>query len=307
MKQIITLLSIFAIFVSCGGSSDSSAEKVEIPHDSVQLRIAVMPTIDCLPVYLAATHGFFFNCGIDVALLPYEAQMDCDTAIMRGHANAIVTDLVRAKRMKDEGLQLEYITATEASWQLLTNHAARIKQLRQLDDKMLAMTRFSATHLLSDKLVDSVGLKPERVFRIQVNDLNVRLGMLGAGIMDALLLPEPQATAARNRQALVLFDSRKSDERYGVIAFGNKAATKNQVEAFKKAYNMACDSINNNGFAEYRSLIKQFCHAQKETIDSLPHVHFHHASAPRNIDIQKAENWLKRKEEDKDNVEKQGL
>lgn len=305
MKKILVLLSALLFLMSCGQSTPQGI-KEEMPDDTVQLRIAVLPTLDCLPICLADAHGFFEQYGLDVDVLPYQAQMDCDTAIERGWANGIVTDLVRAQRMKDNGLQLEYITATEASWQLLTNPTARIKQLRQLDDKMLAMTRFSATHLLSDKAVDSVRLKPERVFRIQVNDVNVRLGMLSAGIMDALLLPEPQATAARNQNALKLLDTHQLDYRMGVVAFSSRAATARQVEAFKKAYDMACDSINELGVHKYQDLIMKCCRVQQSTIDSLPPVIFRHSSNPRAVDIKRATDWLKMKKEPA-NVENQGI
>ena len=306
MKQLITLFFILSLILSCGDSSGSGQPVQEVPDDSAQLRIAVMPTLDCLPIFLAEAHGFFEKNGIDVALLPFQAQMDCDTAFERGHANSIVTDLVRAERMQENGVQLKYITSTELSWQLLTNRTARIKQLRQLDDKMLAMTRFSATHMLSDIAVDSTGLKPERVFRIQVNDINVRLGMLSAGIMDALFLPEPQATAARNQEAVVLLDTRKMDYRLGVIAFNTKAATTRQVEAFQKAYNMACDSLNELGRWEYKDLIMKYCDVQKSTIDSLPAIHFHEVAQPRQMDIQRAKDWLKRIAENRD-VERRGI
>ncbi|MBQ9671444.1 MAG: ABC transporter substrate-binding protein [Prevotella sp.] len=305
MKKILVLLSALLFLMSCGQSTPQGI-KEEMPDDTVQLRIAILPTLDCLPICLADAHGFFEQYGLDVDVLPYQAQMDCDTAIERGWANGIVTDLVRAQRMKDNGLQLEYITATEASWQLLTNPTARIKQLRQLDDKMLAMTRFSATHLLSDKAVDSVRLKPERVFRIQVNDVNVRLGMLSAGIMDALLLPEPQATAARNQNALKLLDTHQLDYRMGVVAFSSRAATARQVEAFKKAYDMACDSINELGVHKYQDLIMKCCRVQQSTIDSLPPVIFRHSSNPRAVDIKRATDWLKMKKEPA-NVENQGI
>ncbi len=307
MKQIILLFLTSALLLSCGGSSNNGVPtKKGLPHDSVQLRMAVMPTLDCLPVYLAADHGFFADRGLDIELLCFRAQMDCDTALERGHANAIVSDLVRTQRMREAGMSLTYITATELHWQLLTKRTARIKELRQLDDKMLAMTRFSATHLLSDKAVDSVGLKPERVFRIQVNDLNVRLGMLGADIMDALLLPEPQATLARNMKARVLMDTRQTGEQLGVVAFTPQAATQKQVDAFTAAYNQACDSLNERGLASYRRLIATRCEVQPSTIDSLPTVHYHHVTPPREQDLRLAEEWLKQKKDNKD-VEKQGL
>lgn len=306
MKQLISLFIITILLFSCDGSGRSGQPEQELPDDSAQLRIAVMPTLDCLPIYLAEAHGFFSQNDLDVALLPFQAQMDCDTAYESGRANSIVTDLVRAERMQNEGVGMKYITATDAYWQLLTSRTARIKQIRQLDDKMLAMTRFSATHLLSDLVVDSAGLKPERVFRIQVNDLNVRLGMLSAGIMDALLLPEPQATDARNQDAYMLFDTRDRDIRLGVVAFNPKAATTRQIEAFRKSYNMACDSLNERGLAAYQDVIKKYCSIQQSTIDSLPAIHFSTAAEPRQQDVERAKEWLKRIADNKD-AERRGL
>ena len=306
MKQIILIFSVFSLFISCSGNAERQFSDYVQPDDSAQLRIAVMPTLDCLPLYVADACGIFDENGLDVSLMPYTAQMDCDTAFERGRANAIVTDLVRAQRIKDAGHELEYVTATDASWQLLTSHSSRIKHLRQLDDKMLAMTRFSATHFLSDKAVDSVRLKSERVFRIQVNDVNVRLGMLQADIMDALLLPEPQATSARNEKAIVLMDTRQTDNRLGVVVFSRRAATQRQLNAFRKSYDLACDSINDQGIGYFSHLIMKRCGVDKATIDSLPDIQFNHAKAPRTIDIERASSWLKLQNEKKD-VDEQGL
>ena len=305
-----TCLSAFCAFLlmfsmlSCGQDGARHFADEVVPDDSAQLRIAVLPTLDCMPIYVAEACGIFEANDLDVSLLTYTAQMDCDTAIQRGRANAVVSDLVRCGRMNDSIMNLEYITATDASWQLLTNHTARLKQLRQLDDKMLAMTRYSATHLLSDLAVDSARLKTERVFRIQVNDVNVRLGMLQAGIMDALILPEPQATVARNERAFLLLDTRELDYRFGVVAFKKSAATKRQRDAFCKSYDMAVDSLNEQGIEAFADLIEKRCGVSKETIDSLPRIPFTHSAPPRSVDIQRASAWL---EKQKTIVEDRGL
>ena len=292
MKLSVYLFALSLFLLSCGGSAGGE-QKDGVPDDSVQLRIAVTPTLDCLPVFIAMECGVFSEIGLDVNLKRFQAQMDCDTAIMRGSANVVVTDLVRAQRMKDNGLDLELVTATDASWQLLAAKKARISQLSQLDNKMVAMTRFSATHLLTDKSVDSGKVQPERVFQVQVNDVDVRLNMLQTEILDALWLPEPQATAARNEKANVLLDTRTMDLRLGVVAFERRAATQRQVELFKKAYNIACDSINERGLQAYRDIIRTFCNATDQTLDSLPDLHFEHAAPPRATDSLRAVKWLR--------------
>lgn len=268
-------------------------------NDSTALKVAVMPTIDCLPIYLAYDHGLFREAGVDVTLCSYNAQMDCDTAIERGRVDATVTDLVRAERMQQQGTKLNYVAATPLYWQLVTNQTARIRQLSQLDDRMLAMTRFSATDLLSSLVVDSAQLDPDRVFRIQVNDIGVRLNMLLTGIMDALFLPEPQATLARLSGHHIIYDTRQSDIRLGVLAFRIPNTTdtlrQSQLAGFIKAYNQACDSLNAAPLRHYKDLMVRHTGVPSLLADSLPDslTFFPHANTPRPADIEKAREWLK--------------
>lgn len=296
-KKIAIALIALASLAGCGeqdtgtrNTGDGSQEK-----DTAAVCIAVMPTLDCLPLFLASDHGLFANAGLDVSLLPLQAQMDCDTALLSGSADGMVTDVVRAERLQHQGVSLDYLTATQASWQLLTGKTARISRLNQLNDKMMAMTRYSATDLLGDMAVDSAGLNPETVFRIQVNDVTVRLNMLQNNIMDALWLPEPQATAARNLQARVLIDTRQLNLCFGIIAFRQHSLTDAQKQTFTNVYNQACDSLNQLGLAAFSDLIISHCHVSQQVVDSLPSdIRFDHATAPRQSDLEKVGKWLEK-------------
>jgi NitT/TauT family transport system substrate-binding protein len=272
----------------------------EAAADSLALKVAVMPTLDCLPLFVADSEGLFRRESLDVVLCSFTAHMDCDTAITGGSVQAMATDLVRAERLQHQGIPLHYATATNLQWQLLTNKTARIRQLKQLDDKMVAMTRYSATALLTDMLVDSAKLASERVFRIQVNDVTVRLNMLETGILDALLLPEPQATVARGLKANMVYDSGRDSLRLGVIAFSQQALQQDtlrrlQLEAFTRAYDAACDSIMQKGIAHYRDLISRWCHVKAciaDSVEAQDSLTFFHSIPPRQSDIDRARKWL---------------
>ena len=268
-------------------------------QDSAALKVAVTPTLDCLPLFVAEAAGLFGQGGADVRLRHYSAHMDCDTAVARGTVEGTFTDLVRAERLRQQDVPLYYATSTQLSFQLLSSRTARIKQLKQLDDKMLAMTRYSATALLADHAVDSARLKSERVFRIQVNDVNLRLNMLENNIMDALVLPEPQATQARNVMAHVMIDTRDLGWQMGVLAFREEVKDnperQRQIDQLLKIYNQACDSLNEHGLEYYRDLIVNQCKVKPSTVDSLPkNIRFQHAAAPKASDIERAKNWLKK-------------
>ena len=253
VKIFPAILLGLLLIISCGQSYEETkritrAQRLKMMReDSAALKVAVLPTLDCLPIFLAKDHQMF-DTAVDIRLKRFTAQMDVDTALMNKRVEIGVTDVVRAERMKKLGDSLRYLTATNAYWQLITNRGARIIDLKHLDDKMLAMTRYSVTDLLGDLAVDSAKLKSERVFRIQINDVNVRLKMLENNEMDALFLTEPHATQARLLKHKVILDSRKQDIRMGAIVVQGKGmddqARKRQLRVFTNGYNQACDSIN---------------------------------------------------------------
>ena len=267
-------------------------------EDSAALKIAVLPTLDCLPIYLAKDHQLF-DTAVDIRLRQYTAQMDIDTALTNHRVQLGVTDLVRAERLKKANVALDYLTKTNAYWQLISNRVARITDLKHLDDKMLAMTRYSVTDLLGELAVDSAKLKPQQVFRIQINDVNVRLKMLENNEMDALLMTEPQAAQARLLKHKVLMDSRKLDLQMGTIVMQGKGMDdknrKCQMEAFVKGYKTACDSINHFGVMHYKDLIVKYCKVKPETVELLDKNKFEGISQPRQQDIERAQKWLSTK------------
>lgn len=305
MKKLILVIVVLLMIAACGQSYEETKRitreqrREAMRKDSAALKVAVMPTLDCLPLYVAQYYQLFDTLNGGVRLKFYNAQMDCDTAILRGRVEGVITDLVRAKRMEKQGLKMRYVAATNAYWQLVTNRNARIRQLKQLDDKMVAMTRFSATDLLTDRARDSVKLAPNQVFKVQINDLDVRVQMLQNNEIDALWLPEPQATQARLMKNPVIMDSRSVKLQLGVLAFREqemrRQARGKQLALFTQAYNQACDSISKYGIAYYRDLLIEHYKVKSQLIDSIPQdIRYAHAHGPRQQDVAYVEQWLQK-------------
>ena len=305
MKKLIPMVVALVLLVACGQSYEETKRITREQRreawrkDSAALKIAVMPTLDCLPLFVAQQYELFDTVNGGVRLKVYQAQMDCDTAVQRGRVEGFVTDLVRAMRIDKQGVKMRYVAATNAYWQLVTNRNARIRQLKQLDDKMVAMTRFSATDLLTDCARDSVKLLPERVYKVQINDLNVRMQMLLNNEIDALWLPEPLATQARVMKHPVVLDSRDVKMQLGVMAFRDKEMQRKerakQLALFTQAYNQACDSINKYGVAHYRNILTSRIKMKSSVVDSIPQeIRYQHARAPRQQDMTLVEQWLEK-------------
>lgn len=306
MKKIIYVIMALLLVSACGQSYEETKRqnrqmrREALRRDSAALKIAVMPTLACLPMYVAEYEQLFDTLNGGVRLKPFKAYIDCDTAIERRRVEGAVSDLVRAACIEKRGTKLRYVAATNAYWQLITNKNSRIRQLKQLDDKMLAMSRYSVTDMLSDLTVDSVKLRDEHLFRVQINDVDVRMQMLQNNEIDALFFEEPLATMARQDKNVTLLDTRKLDMQMGVIVFREQEMRhperRKQLELFVKAYNSACDSINKKGVRNYRELIAKKCNVAAAIVDSLPAgIKFQHAVGPRQKDIDRTQKWLNMK------------
>lgn len=289
----VSLMGLMGCQQGQGGQKRLSAQE-RARQDSLYqaaLKVGVMPTLDCLPLYVAQDDSLFVRQGVDVRLRSYTAQMDCDTALLHGSVEGSVSDLVRCAHLQKKGVGLTYPIATDAYWQLISNRKARISTLKQLSDKMIAMTRYSATDYLADLAIDS-GKPKYDVYRVQINDVNIRLKMLLNNEMDAVLLTEPQASKARQEQHVVLMDSREKNLHLGVFAFRKKALDdtrrREQLKRFLQAYNIAVDSINAKGIAYYGKLITKYCHIDEKSLTGLGKIKFNHAMEPRRRDLETA-------------------
>lgn len=284
MKKILLLACCSLLLLwSCGETPVekrrlTKAERERLKAEERQaLKFGVLPTLDCLPLFVAKERGVFEKLGVDVRLRPCKAQMDIDTALVGGSMNGAVSDSVRVARMISRGTPLKSLGRSIADWQLIANRSARLKEVKQLGDKMVAMTRYSATDYLTDHVLKGVKTQAT-VYRVQINDVSLRLQMLLNNEMDALWLPEPQATVAREHGNTVLWDTRKAGMKLGRMVVREKdiadKRVREQVEKLVKGYNMACDSLNAKGLLAYGEVIVKYCHVEEKSIGALPKVRF---------------------------------
>lgn len=312
-NSYLTLWTLFQVAIwgvvgiaasSCGQSYEEQqrtarAERTRLSkEDSLALKVGTLPTLDCLPLFIAKERHLFDTLGVDVRLRPFRCQIDCDAALQKEKIEGCITDVVRAERMSKQGFSLYYLTSTEGYWQLISNRKARINQIKQLPDKIIAMTRYSVTDLLVDIAIDSAKLNTDNVYRVQINDPQIRLQMLQNNEMDAMFLPEPYATTARLYKNSVLMDSREKDIKMGVIVFREKAIKDKrrteQLSRFKMAYNKACDSLNAKGVKAYADILKKYTSCDDKTLQALPQMNFPYAAPPRILDREIARKWLRK-------------
>jgi len=299
MKRINYLLILAVLtFVSCGKSdkelqAERQAQKLaEREAYQKAYKIAVMPTMDCLPAYLLKDSLLYDTAKVDIRLCRFNAQMDCDTAMIGGSVQAAFSDLVRTERLKHRNkVLMHYLTDTNLNWQLIADKDSKLKQLSDLSDKIVAMTRFSGTDLLTDMAVKKA--KPKyQVFRVQVNDVLVRLAMLQNHEIDAYWFSEPQITKALAADNNSLFNSEDAGVHLGVVAIMDKVRRQDEEAAFAAAYDKAVEQINKNGVKYYSALIQKYMKVDESVVRALPDIKYTKIGPPRKADLLMARNFL---------------
>ena len=299
MKRINYLLILAVLtLVSCGKSdkelqAERQAQKVaEREAYQKAYKIAVMPTIDCLPAYLLKDSLLYDTAKVDIRLCRFNAQMDCDTAMIGGSVQAAFSDLVRTERLKHRNkVLMHYLTDTNLNWQLIADKDSKLKQLSDLSDKIVAMTRFSGTDLLTDMAVKKA--KPKyQVFRVQVNDVLVRLAMLQNHEIDAYWFAEPQITKALSADNNSLFNSEDAGVHLGVVAIMDKVRRQDEEAAFAAAYDKAVEQINKNGVKYYSALIQKYMKVDESVVRALPDIKYTKIGPPRKANLLMARNFL---------------
>ena len=299
MKRFNYLLILAVLtLVSCGKSdkelqAERQAQKVaEREAYQKAYKIAVMPTMDCLPAYLLKDSLLYDTAKVDIRLCRFNAQMDCDTAMIGGSVQAAFSDLVRTERLKHRNkVLMHYLTDTNLNWQLIADKDSKLKQLSDLSDKIVAMTRFSGTDLLTDMAVKKA--KPKyQVFRVQVNDVLVRLAMLQNHEIDAYWFAEPQITKALAADNNSLFNSEDAGVHLGVVAIMDKVRRQDEEAAFAAAYDKAVEQINKNGVKYYSALIQKYMKVDESVVRALPDIKYTKIGPPRKADLLMARNFL---------------
>ena len=109
MKKALLYLLLFIntalIMISCGSTSDKKSSDI----DTTSLKIGVMPTMDCLPFYVAEKSGMFDSLKTDITLKTFDSAMNCDTALAGGSIDGAASDMIKAVLLKQQGDSIKIV------------------------------------------------------------------------------------------------------------------------------------------------------------------------------------------------------
>jgi NitT/TauT family transport system substrate-binding protein len=250
----IALLAIASLTLTgCGllgdeSSSGSGAQQVS------EIKVAVLPTMDTVPLHLAIESGYFRQEGLDVKPITAASGSDCVTKMVSGEVQFAFSSwtpffVAKAKNAADIKLVADATAAVPGYAIVATMPNSPITSIGQLTGKRVAVTaRLTISHLLVLTQLKSNGVDPSTVTFVEI-PFPQMAERLSKGEIDAAFLVEPFIQqAVKQVGARQLFDAtagRATD--IPLTGYGARSdfvdANRATVEKFQRVLKRATDEV----------------------------------------------------------------
>jgi len=217
--RIISIFAFVTILISACGPATPPAE-------TVTLKIAVLPIIDTLPLYVAQQQGLFAEVGVEVELVPVasapervqlmaadqvDGTINETLAVMQFNKNAVQVQAVRYALRPAEGYGHFFILASGQSG---------ITTPEGLKGVEIGVSQGTVIEYVTERLLQSEGLSNDEIKTIPVPKIPDRMSLLASGELSAGTLPDPLgALAVQSGAVIVMDDSAHPEYGFSIYSF----------------------------------------------------------------------------------------
>lgn len=238
----------------------------EAPSESENvgtLKIAVLPIIDTLPMYVAESEGLFAKHGVTVELVPVASAPERDQLLAAGQADGAINETLAVMLFNKEAVQMQAVRYAlrpvegYGHFFILASGKSGIKDPQGLKGVEIGVSQGTVIEYVTERLLQAEGLTADEIKTIAVPKIPDRMALLGSGELAAGVLPDPLASLAISQGAVnVLDDSLHPEYGFSIYSFRKDVVDINPaaVSAFLSAIEEAVALINTDP-TQYTSLL----------------------------------------------------
>lgn len=245
-----TRISILALIIFIAACSPQTQ-----PSEPVTLRIAVLPILDALPMYVAQANNYFQEQGVKVEFIPVSSAAERDQVMASGQADGMINDLISTVLYNQDTTQIQIVsfarTATPEfpQFRILAAKDSGINEVDDLKGVEIGISEGSVIEYTTDRLLEAEGFSPLEIVTIAVPAIPVRMSLLDSGELSAANLPDPLSSLAIQGGAVAIVDDSSHPELGNSEISFRKAvidANPEAIRGFLTAVDKAVQEINAN-------------------------------------------------------------
>jgi NitT/TauT family transport system substrate-binding protein len=222
------------------------------PEDN-KLKIALIPVLDVLPVFVAEKNGYFAEQGIQVEGVPVKSAQERDVLMQTGQTDGMLTDLISNALLNKDRPRVKAIYTTRRPYpgapvfRVLAGPNTAINAPADLKGVPIGISQNTVIEYLTDRMLEAEGLQSGDINKLEVSAIPVRFEQLIKGNIQAATLPDPLAQGAIAAGArAVVDDSKYPALSQSVLSFSDETlkSKPNTVKKFLVAWEKAVKELN---------------------------------------------------------------
>ena len=243
----------FIVTLLLGGLMAACAPAV-LPEDPT-LKVAVLPVLDALPMYIADAQGYFKDAGIKVEFVPVASAAERDQVMQAGQVDGMINDLISTVLYNKNTQKIGVVRFARmadpdhAQYAILASKDSGITQPEGLKGVEIGISQGTVIDYLTQRVLEHAGLRVADIQTTHIPKISDRMQMLSEGKLKAATLPEPFALlAVRRGAAVVISDASLPEVGTSEISFSVKTlkVKPGTVKKFLAAIEKATADVNGN-------------------------------------------------------------
>jgi NitT/TauT family transport system substrate-binding protein len=259
MKRPFFVLILIGLTLNLCGSRLPAAAAAK----PVTLKLALIPVIDTLPMFVAQSEGLYAKHGVDTQIIPVASAPERDQLLQAGQADGTLNEMLSVMFFNRNEVRMQAVryglmaSKGAGHFFILASGPSAIRRVQDLKGVEIGISQGTIIEYLTDRLLTANGLVPADIKYLAVPKIPDRLALLASGRLKAAVLPDPLAALAVQQGARIILDDTASPQ-YGasVISFRKEFVDRQRqaVKAFLAAIEEAVVRINRTP-SKYGSLL----------------------------------------------------
>ena len=284
--------------VSCSSMDSASSSK------PVEIKIAALPVLDTLPMYVADNTGLFEKHGVDVTFIQAGSAPKRDELVNSGQVDGMINEIVSTVFYNRDETRVQIVryarTATPESaiFRIIASGSSKIDKIEDLKGVEIGVSQGTVIEYLTDRLLQAEGFAPEDINVIAVPDIGQRMALLGSGELSAAMLPDPLASLVIQQGAILIIEDLTHPEYSHSVYTFRKAfidANPEAVRGFLAAIEEAVKLINSDP-NNYNDILNDLGLVPEPLVGKFPVPNFVSAGVPTQAQWNDVIAWINEKE-----------
>src|SRR6056297_343227 len=288
MKKIIIGLVLLILFSTAGCQEEENLEEINF---------GVMSDVGAVPFLIAEKEGFYEEGGVDVNITVFRSALDRDTALQTGNLDGAMADMLTILFYKESGMDFKMTSSTYGNYRLISSPNLNKKDFSALDSPQVGISSNTVIDFSTDLVISKLGMD-DKVEKVAIPQMPVRLEMLYENSLDGSTLPEPLAYTAKFQGGEVIGDTEELNLYPGIVIFSSDILDEQSqtLVKFYEGYNMAVEYLNKTDKNEFYDYLVEELGFSENIKDSFDFPEFTKREAPDKYTFNTVYGWMLEKD-----------